>query len=205
MPWGYAVAAVGAVAAGSMSSKATKGAANSQLQGQAAATASEERMFNKSLDIQKPYREAGYDAIQGLQGLSTDQGRADALANYFGGNEYSTMSRQAEEMSARNSAATGGLRSGGSVNALMNIAPQLGQQYLSDMENRYTGVANMGMGAASQGSSQAMALGGSMGRGDVNSGDINAQNALAQSNIWGNTANTLAGIGSDYYRNGRNG
>ena len=155
-------------------------------------------MFERSLELQEPYREAGYSALSGLQNLATPQGRAESLQDYYGGAEYAGLQGQAEQSILRNQSATGGLRSGNSQAALAGIAPKLGQNYLSNQYNQMTGLADLGMGAASQGASSASNLGGSLSNLQGQVGQAYAANQLAQGNIMSNTAGTLGGLGADY-------
>lgn len=190
MPWAAAAAVGGAL----LSSKATKSAAGKQVSADREAIASQERMFDKQLELMEPYREAGYGAIEGLQQLVSPEGRAQSLQEFYASPEYQAMQNQAAETSARYSAATGGLRSGSSYADLQNIAPQLGQSFLTNQYNQYSGLANLGMGAASQGVQGAQYLGAQQAQGLQNIGQANAQNSLAQANIYSGLANDLAGM-----------
>lgn len=190
MPWAAAAAVGGAL----ISSQATKNAAGKQVSAEREAIASQERMFDKQLELMEPYREAGYGAIEGLQQLVSPEGRAQSLQDFYASPEYQAMQNQAAETSARYSAATGGLRSGSSYADLQNIAPQLGQSFLANQYNQYSGLANLGMGAASQGVQGAQYLGSQKAQGMQNIGQANAQNSLAQANIYSGLANDLAGM-----------
>ena len=199
MPWGAAIAAGATLIGANMQSNSTEDASRAQQQSAQAGLASEERMFDKSLELQQPYRDAGYNALSGLQGLSTSEGRAQALQGYYGGEEFAAQQQQQESQAMRNAAMTGGVRSGNNQVALASIAPQLGQNYLNNQFNQLTGLANMGMGASSQGAQGAMNLGGSMNQSQQNIGQAQAQNYLAQGNIASNTIGTLGGLAADYY------
>lgn len=198
MSWGLAAVAGASLVSGVIGSNASKDAAAQQRAGVDAGIASQERMFDKSLELQEPYREAGYEALTGLRQLVDPQGRAEMLQGYYTSPEYSQMSSQVEEQQLRNAAATGGLRGGGNQAALATIAPQLGQQYLSSQYNGLTGLANMGMGAASQGSAQGMQLGGNISALQQQAAQAGAANSIAQANIWGNTVGDLAGAFGRY-------
>lgn len=177
-----------------MQSEASKKASAIQQASAQAGIQSQEAMFDKSLEIQEPYREAGYGALEELQGLSDPRQRSRMLQDYYSGDEYGALSAQVEEQQLRNAAATGGLRGGQNQAALASIAPQLGQQYLSGLQNQYTGLANMGMGAASQGAQGAQTFGAQQSALQQQSGQAAAQNALTQGGIWGNTAQGLGGL-----------
>lgn len=191
------------VVSGVASAIGSSKAAKSQKKSAQAGMSSEERMFDRSLRLQEPYREAGYDALEGLQGLADPTQRAGMLEDYYDSGEYQQLSGQVEEQQLRNAAATGGIRGGANQAALATIAPQLGQQYLSGLNQQYTGLANMGMGAASQGSAQATQLGGSLSALQQQAGQASASNALAQGNIFGNVAGDIGAIGYDYFGKGK--
>ncbi len=199
MSWGLVAGAAATVGSGVMGSNAADKAARRQQESADAGIASQERMFDKSLELQQPYRDAGYAALPDLQRLSTAKGRNDELQGFYAGPEFKQLQAQTEEQQLRNAAATGGIRGGANQAALATIAPQLGQQYLSSRYNNLTGLANMGMGAASQGASGALGLGQGMSALQQQAGAAQAQNALAQGNIWGNVASDFGGMAYNYF------
>lgn len=184
----------GMLGSGLAQSKATEKASKLQQQAAKQGIDSQEAMFNRSLELNQPYREAGYDAIGGLQGLMDPAQRGQMLNDYYAGDEYQQMSNQVEEQQMRNAAATGGLRGGQNQAALASIAPQLGQQYMQGLQNQYTGLANMGMGAASQGAQGAQQFGAQQSALQQQAGQAAAQNAITQGGIWGNTMQGLGGL-----------
>ncbi len=202
MSWGIVAGATIAAVGGKMSSNASKKASKQQQAGVQAGIDAEERMFEKSLALQEPYREQGYAALEGLNELVDPAGREDLLNNYYQSGEYQAMNAQAEEQQLRNAASMGQTRGGGNQAAMATIAPQLGQNYLSNRYNQLTGMANMGMGAASQGANAATGLGRNMSAAHNNSASAAAQNSIAQANIWGNTLSDLGGMGLDYLNKG---
>ena len=199
MSWGIVAVAGASIVSGAMGSKASSKASKQQQAAALAGQESQERMVERSLELQEPYREAGYGALEGLQGLVDPTQRAETLQNYYSGPEFQQLQAQTEEQQLRNAASTGGIRGGANQAALATIAPQLGQQYLTGLNQQYTGLANMGMGAASQGSSQAMGLGQNISALQQQSGQAQAANSLAQGNIWSNVAGTIGGLGYDYF------
>lgn len=189
------VATVGSsLVGGYLSSKSSKDASRAQQDAAKLGIESEERMFERGLELQAPYREAGYNALSGLEGLATDQGRAQSLQDYYGGAEYAAQAGQATKTALTSASQTGGLRSGNTYQALEGIAPQLGQNYLSNQYNQLTGIANLGAGAASQGASGAQYLGSSIGGYQSQIGQAQAQNELAQGQVYNQTLGTLAGL-----------
>lgn len=190
MPWAAAAAVAGAALSSYSSNKASKRQQSAEYE----AIASQERMFDKQLELMEPYRKAGYSAIEGLSGLTTPEGRQKMLADYYQSPEYQMMQGQASEQAARYGAATGGLRSGSTYMALENVAPRLGQNYLSNQYNQMTGLANLGMGAASQGVQGAQNLGMAQAQGLRGAGEAYAQGQMAQANIFGDLMSNLAGM-----------
>ena len=203
MAWGFVAVAGASLIGGAMGSSASKDASRQQQAGTLAGIESQERMFDKSLSLQQPYREAGYGALESLQQQADPAGRAELLNQYYQGGEYQALSGQVEEQQLRNAAATGGLRGGGNQAALATIAPQLGQQYLSGLNQRQTGIANMGMGAAAQGAGQAMQLGGNISALQQQAAMAGANNSINQANIWGNVASDFGAMGFDYFNKGK--
>lgn len=195
--WGFVAATIGSALLGN---KANKDAAKSSEAGQLAGIESQERMFERGLELQEPYREAGYGALEGLQGMLEPGGRAQSLQDYYRGAEFQTMEGQVEQGIARRQGATGGMRGGGTQAAMAGIAPQLGQQFLAGQQNQYTNLANMGMGAAAQGAQGAQQLGAGISNQYGNIGNIQGQASINRSNIFSGALGTLGGIGMDYFQ-----
>jgi len=194
MSWVMAgIAAAGAV----MGNVSANKARNAQKDAAKAGMESQERMFEKSLELQQPYRQAGYDALEQLQGFNDPTQRGQMLGDYYASPEYLAQQNQAEQLTLQNRAVQGGLRSGSTYSNLQTIAPQLGQNYLSNRYNQLTGLANLGMGAASQGASSANNLGVNQALGFQQIGTAQANAALAQ----GNQANQLFGTLGGIYKN----
>ena len=198
MSWGL-VAVGGAGLLGSyMGSKASDKAAGAQQESAEKSIESQEAMFDKSLELQQPYRQAGYDALGGLQGLADPAQRGQMLNDYYAGDEYQALQGQQNEQTLRNAAATGGMRGGNTQAALANIAPQLGQNFLNNQQNQFTGLANMGMGAASQGAQGAQQFGNQQSLLQQQIGQSQAQNALTQGSIQSGLVSDLGGLGYQY-------
>lgn len=79
MPWAAAIAAVGTVAGASISASGAKSAAKTQANSATEATAAQRAMFDKQIELQAPFREAGLtaqDRLMYLMGLPPVGGRA---------------------------------------------------------------------------------------------------------------------------------
>jgi hypothetical protein len=194
------VVAGGAAYAANKASQASKDASKAQTQAAEAGIDAEILMQERALAVMEPYRNAGYSALTGLQDLTNPKQRAMMLDDYYASKEYSQMANQAEASTLRSQSAQGGLRGGSTYSQLESIAPSLGQSYLTNQYNQLTGLANMGMGASSQGASSYSNLGSSMSNAYNNIGVsqasalIASQNAQNQAFNTGLTALTNAGV-----------
>tara|TARA_R110000782_G_scaffold22659_3_gene59875 strand:- start:900 stop:1535 length:636 start_codon:yes stop_codon:yes gene_type:complete len=168
------------------------GANRSEIAGRKAQTAQQEmeqrgldtqlQMQERAIGLMQPYTDAGYGALSGLQGLTDPAQRAQMLGDYYKSDEYNQMAGQASANAMRGASAQGGLRGGSTYSALENVAPQLGQSFLSNQYNQLTGLANMGMGSASQGANSYSNLGSNMANTYSNIGAGQANQMIAAQN-----------------------
>ena len=141
MSWVYVAAAGGAIVGGLISSDSSSKASKEQSKMSTKGLNSQRQMFDKSLELQEPYREAGYESLSGLQGLTTPEGRGETLDAFYNGEEYETMLDETEQSMARRLNMTGGMRGGGGVKSMASLPSMLGQNFLAGQEQRFTGMA----------------------------------------------------------------
>ena len=195
MPWAAAAAVAGAGISAYASNKAAKG----QQQSEANALAAQERMYKQQREDFMPYMKAGYGAVEGLQALTDPTKRGEMLMEYYQSPEFAQMADMSATEQSRLGAVTGGLRSGSTYQNLEAIRPQLGQSYLANQYNQLTGLANLGMGAASQGAQASSQFGNQSALAQRNIGQAYAQQQLANANIFGDAISTVGGILKDQY------
>lgn len=164
---------------------AAKGAAGAQLAATERAIASQEKMFDKSLEFQKesrdtaradlePFRSAGATDITGLAELVTNpQKQLEFIQNnpFFG-----AMAEKAKSDILGNAAAKGKVGSGGTAEALQNSLLLLGNDLINQDVNRRHNLAALGSNAAA---GQATAT---------------QQTAGQVGNSYTNTSNTIADL-----------
>lgn len=83
MPWGFAAAAVGSVAAGAIGADASKDAARTQAGAADRASQVQREMFDISNAQQQPFMQTGYaanDSLSRLMGLAPTAGRTQSIA-----------------------------------------------------------------------------------------------------------------------------
>jgi hypothetical protein len=127
--------AAATLGAGYMGSKAAENAADTQARATQAAQDAQERMFNKQLELQEPWRKAGETALNKLIPLSD--------YTKFGMEQYQAdpgyAFRLSEGMKAldRTAAARGGLLSGATLKGAQRYGQDLASQEYQNAFNRY--------------------------------------------------------------------
>jgi hypothetical protein len=203
---GIATAMVGsAVVGGYMSSKAQEGAAETAAGAQQASTeasiAEQRRQFDAMQELLAPYVAAGEPAIQQmgvLAGLGAPGEQQAAIAAIEQSPLFQAQVRQGEEALLQQASATGGLRGGNIQAALAQYRPQMLQQALETQYNRLAGLGQMGQASAAGQAAQGMQSAADIGNLLQQSGQAQAQAALAsgqaQAQMWGNIAGSIGTV-----------
>jgi hypothetical protein len=131
-----------------MAAKGAKSAAKTQAQAAADANAAQERMFQKQIELQEPFRQGGMTAqqeIMQLLGIGGDKNAAGygSLGKSFGADQFQQdpgyAFRQSEGMKAleRSAAARGNLLSGSTMKGIQRFGQDLASQEYQNAFNRY--------------------------------------------------------------------
>jgi hypothetical protein len=180
-----AMIAGGATLASSLiGSRAASKAADVQAQAAEQGTAAQERMFNRQVELQEPWRQAGMNALNRMQS-----------GDVMGMMDPSYKFRLGEGMKAleRSAAARGGLISGGALKAAQRYGQDVASTEFGNAYNRLAGLAGVGQTATGAMSSAA----GQFGQ-NQSAGLANAAQARASGYVGG--ANALTG-GLNQYLN----
>lgn len=200
-----AAAAAAAVVGGALiSSSADKSAAKTQADATRESIDEQRRQYDLTRSDYAPYREAGYKALGQYQ---TEIDKPITAADVMADPGYQFGLTQGQQALDRKTAAMGGRVSGAALKAAArygtdyastgyNAAYQRGQDRL----NRLASLANIGQTAtgssAAAGTSAANAISNLI----SSQGNASAAGQSAQGNIWGNAANQLGAIASNYLR-----
>jgi hypothetical protein len=170
-------------------------AAETQADAQRAATAAQERMFKRQIELQEPFRQAGVNALPELVAASryTPFGMEQFQADPGYGFRLKEGLRALEGSAAQR----GGLLSGNTMRGLTRYGQELGSQEFTNAFNRYQleraarlnplqSLAGMGQTNAATMAQQAGQYGQNMAEGAATMGNIRASSYM-------NTANALAG------------
>lgn len=183
---------------------ASNKAAKTQTQAAAQSDALQREMFNKQIELQAPYREAGLTAQNRLMqylGLSGAPGEAGygKYAGDFGEQAFQAdpgyAFRLAEGNKAldRSAAARGGLLSGGAMRAAQEYGQKMGSQEYMNAFNRYQtsrtnalnpllSLAGAGQTAANTLTQAAGGLGGALGENALQAGNARASGYMGSAN-----------------------
>jgi hypothetical protein len=173
-----------------LGASAAKSAAKTQAASADQATQLQREMFNKQLELQQPYQEAGVNALAKMQ--------KGVVSDYM---DPSYQFRLGEGMKAleRNAAARGGLISGGALKAAQRYGQDYASQEFGNAYNRLAAMAGIGQTATG-------AMSNAAGNFGVNAGQnyMGAANARASGYVGG--ANALTGGLGQYmnYTQGQN-
>ena len=158
-------------------SNAASKAANMQSQSADQATQLQRDMFNKQVELQQPYQQAGVNALNRMQSGDV-MGMMDPSYNFRLGEGMKALDRQA--------AARGGLISGGALKA----AQRYGQDYAStEFGNAYNRLASL----AGIGQTATNTMGANAGQFGVNAGNNMMAGANARASGYVGGANALTG------------
>ena len=192
----------GFVAGSVINAGASVSASQSQSRANKRAIASQEKMFNKQIELQEPFRKVGVNALPDL--VAASKYTPFTMEQFQADPGYAFRLQEGLKALDRSAAARGGLLSGATLKGAQRYGQDLGSQEYTNAFNRYQlerqarlnplqSLAGMSQTAANTMSNQAGQFGENM-----------AQNAMTQGNIrasgYMNTANALTG-GLNQYLN----
>ena len=214
------IGAAGAVGGGLIASSAAKKAAATQAQAAQDAQAAQERMFQRQVELQEPFRQAGLTAqqqIMQLLGIGGDKTAAGygSLAQPFGTQQFQQdpgyAFRQSEGMKAleRSAAARGGLLSGSTMKGIQRFGQDLASQEYQNAFNRYQveRAARLNPLQSLMGSGQSSAnvltgAAGQMGQNEaqnlMNAGAARASGYVGSANALSSALGTVGGIATQF-------
>jgi hypothetical protein len=218
--WVAGAVAVGTIGGAIISSQGAKSAANTQAQAAGQATEAQRQIFERQVELQEPFREAGLkgqNRLLELLGLSEDK-TAPGFGKYataeFGADKFKAdpgyAFRMSEGMKAleRSAAARGGLLSGATLKGTQRFGQDLASQEYQNAFNRYqaerTGTLNpfqalagVGQSSANTLGQQAGAYGSAMASNIIGAGNAQAAGQIGQANAF----SSGLGQGINFYQN----
>lgn len=210
MPWSFIIPAAASLIGGSMQASAAKSAAGTAAAASDRATELQRQMFEKQVELQEPWRQAGIGALNkliplaeqytpfGMQQFQQDPGYAFRMAEGMKGLE-------------RSAAARGGLLSGATLKGIQQYGQGLASQEYQNAFNRYqaerAAQLNPLQSLAGIGQTSVNALTGAAGQYASNVGNIGMQQAqisanagLARAGAYRDTLGDIGYLAGRYYR-----
>lgn len=185
--WTAAAIAGGAVIGGIASGQA----AREQSKATDRATAAQERMFNRQVELQEPFRQAGVNALPEL--IEASRYTPFSMEQFQQDPGYAFRMREGLKALDRSAAARGGLLSGNQLRGVTQFGQELGSQEYTNAFNRYQAeraarlnplqsLAGMGQSNAATMAQQAGQFGQALGQAEATKGNIRASSYMGMAN-----------------------
>lgn len=185
--WTAAAIAGSAVIGGLASSSA----AREQAKASDRATAAQERMFNKQVELQEPFRQAGVNALPEL--IAASRYTPFSMEQFQQDPGYAFRMREGLKALDRSAAARGGLLSGNQLRGVTQFGQDLASQEYTNAFNRYQAeraarlnplqsLAGMGQTNAATMANQAGQYGQALAQNAINQGNIRASSYMGGAN-----------------------
>lgn len=212
MPWSFIIPAAASLIGGSMQSSAAKDAARTTARSADAATDLQRRMYEENVERQKPFYEAGVNAlpsyVSGIQ-QGGDLVRGFSMSDYQADPGYAFRLSEGIKALDRSAAARGGLLSGNQLRGVTKLGQQMGSEEFGNAYNRFVGEQTtrrnalaglMGLGTTTAntigaaGQNMATNVGNIGMQQGVNTANAGLVGARAMSSAYGDVANQLGKV-----------
>lgn len=194
------------VAAAGIGAYSSRQASKAQERAAAEGAAAEERMFNRQVELQEPFRQAGVNALPEL--IQASRYTPFGMEQFQQDPGYGFRLKEGLRALEGSAAQRGGLLSGNTMRGLTRYGQELGSQEFTNAFNRYQAeraarlnplqsLTGMGQSTSAQMAGQAGQYGQNLAQGAATMGNIRASSYM-------NQANALAGgigQGLNYYQN----
>lgn len=202
MTWVAAAIAGSAIVGGIASTQA----ARTQARAADRATEAQERMFNRQVQLQEPFRQVGVNALPEL--VEASRYTPFGMEQFQQDPGYAFRMKEGLRALENTAAARGGLLSGNQMRGVTRFGQELGSQEFTNAFNRYQAeraarlnplqsLAGMGQTTAANIAGQAGQLGQAMGANIIGAGNARASGYMGTANALSNAL----GQGLNYYQN----
>lgn len=175
-----------------LGSRAAGNAADAQLQASRESANAQERMFQKQVELQAPWRKAGEEALNKLTPLALNYEKF-GMDKFQADPGYAFRLSEGQKALDRSAAARGGLISGSALKAATRYGQDMGSQEYTNAFNRYQteraaqlqplqSLAGVGQSSANTLSQGASNLGTQLGQDYTNAGNARASGYVGQAN-----------------------
>jgi len=218
-------ATVGSAVAGGIgaanSARASRRAANAQVQSAAESARLQREMFDRQVQLQEPFRQGGITSqnrIMELLGIGGDAnvgdygryGRDFSMADFEGDPGYGFRLSEGNKALERSAAARGMVMSGSMFKGAQRFGQDLASQEYQNAFNRYQvnrsnqlnplqSLMGSGQSATNTLTGEAGNLGRSLGENALGAGNARASGYIGSANAYTNAINQMGNLGAQYY------
>jgi hypothetical protein len=218
-------ATVGSAVAGGIgaanSARASRRAANAQVQSAAESARLQREMFDRQVQLQEPFRQGGITSqnrIMELLGIGGDAnagdygryGRDFSMADYEADPGYAFRLAEGNKALERSAAARGMVMSGSMFKGAQRFGQDLASQEYQNAFNRYQvnrsnqlnplqSLMGSGQSATNILTGEAGDLGRSLGENELGAGNARASGYIGSANAYTNAINQMGNLGAQYY------
>lgn len=193
-------AVVGGVASSSMQGNAANKASKAQQAASEASIAEQRRQFDAMQELLKPYVTAGTGSLsaqQDILGLNGADKQQAAINGIKTGPAYTSAMQSGANLINQNAAATGGLRSGNTIDALGRYGGDLLTNLVQNQFTNLGGLTALGQNSAAQTGNAGMQSANSISNALTQGGAAKAGGYIAQGNAQAGMVNSLtSGLGA---------
>ena len=215
MVWNVIIPAAAALIGGSMASRGAQSAANTQAAAADRASEVQRDIFERQVELSRPYREAGELALNRLIPLATEY-TPFGMEQFQADPGYGFRLSEGQKALERSAAARGGLLSGSMLKGIQRYGQDLGSQEYMNAFNRYQternarlnplqSLAGVGQTASQTLGEAARGYGTNVGNLMMGSAEAAGNARMARASAYGNTLNQLAYLGGRYMGGGGGG
>ena len=194
------------IGSGLLGASASRSAASSQERAARESTAAQERMFNKQVELQEPFRKTGVNALPEL--VAASKYTPFGMEQFQADPGYGFRLREGMKALERSAAARGGLLSGGTLQGIQDYGQGLASQEFTNAFNRYQlerqarlnplqSLAGMAQTSANTLTGAAGQLGQNIGSNIIGAGNARASGYMGTANALSNAL----GQGLGYFQN----
>lgn len=202
MVWNLVIPAAAALIGGRQSAKAAQSAADTSAAASDRATELQREMFNRNIELQSPFREAGVNALNKLVPLATEY-KPFGMDQFQQDPGYSFRMSEGMKGLERSAAARGGLLSGSTLKGIQRFGQDLGSQEYMNAFNRYQTERNaqlnplQSLAGVGQTTSQNLGTAGTqfantLGNIGMNQANVMGNAGMARASAYGDTLNQLS-------------
>lgn len=214
MVWNVIIPAAAALIGANMSSRAAQSAADTGAAATQQASDVQRQMFERQVELQKPFREAGEQALNRLVPLATEY-TPFGMSQFQADPGYAFRLSEGQKALERSAAARGGLISGNALRAAQQYGQEMGSQEYMNAFKRYQmereaqlnplqSLANVGQTGTARLGEAAQTYGTNVGNLGMGQAQLAGQAGLSRASSYGNALNQLSYLGGRYMGDNQN-